>query len=159
VTPEEKIGVILESESLTIALAESCTGGLLAGKITDIPGSSRYFMAGLVTYDNGAKTKFLSVPEEVIKQNGAVSAIVAELMAKGVLDGAGVDIGFSITGIAGPAGGSPEKPVGTVFMGLATKEGLRVERFLFSGDRQAIRSQAIEAALKMLLDYLEEKYS
>lgn len=157
--PEEKIGAILQNESLTIALAESCTGGLLASRITDIPGSSRYFIAGLVTYGNGAKTKFLAVPEEIIAQNGAVSAIVAELMAKGVRDGASVDIGFSITGIAGPAGGSPEKPVGTVFMGLATKEGVRVERFLFSGDRQKIRGQATEAALSMLLNYLEERFS
>jgi PncC family amidohydrolase len=158
-TPEEKIGAILQSESLTIALAESCTGGLLASRITDIPGSSRYFMAGLVTYGNGAKTKFLSVPEEIIVQNGAVSAIVAELMATGVRDGAGVDIGLSITGIAGPTGGSPEKPVGTVFMGLATKEGIWVERFLFIGDRREIRKQATEAALNMLLHYLEERPS
>lgn len=157
--PEEKIGAILQRDSLTIALAESCTGGLLASRITDIPGSSRYFMAGLVTYGNGAKTKFLSVPEEVIAQNGAVSAIVAELMAKGVQGGVGVDIGFSITGIAGPDGGSPEKPVGTVFMGLATKEGIWVERFLFSGNRQEIRKQATEAALSMILNYLEERFS
>lgn len=157
--PEEKIGAILERESLTIALAESCTGGLLASRITDIPGSSRYFMAGLVTYSNGAKTKFLSVPEEIITQNGAVSAIVAEIMASGVRDGTGVDIGLSITGIAGPAGGSPEKPVGTVFMGLATKEGIRAERFLFTGDRRQIRRQATEEALSMLLDYLEVKFS
>ncbi len=158
-TPEEKIGTILESESLTIALAESCTGGLVAGTITDIPGSSRYFMAGLVTYSNEAKTKFLSVPEEIIAQSGAVSAIVAELMATGVRDGVGVDIGLSITGIAGPAGGSPEKPVGTVFMGLATKEGVWVERFLFIGDRQEIRKQATEAALSILLHYLDERFS
>ena len=158
-TPEEKIAAILENESLTIALAESCTGGLVAGKITDIPGSSRYFMAGLVTYSNEAKTKFLSVPEEIITQNGAVSAIVAELMATGVRDGVGVDIGLSITGIAGPAGGSPEKPVGMVFMGLATKKGVSVERFLFIGDRQEIRRQATEAALRMLLHYLEECFS
>jgi PncC family amidohydrolase len=158
-TPEEKIGTILESESLTIALAESCTGGLVAGRITDIPGSSRYFMAGLVTYSNEAKTKFLSVPQEIIAQNGAVSAIVAELMATRVRDRVDVDIGLSITGIAGPAGGSPEKPVGTVFMGLATKEGVWVERFLFVGDRQEIRKQATEVALSILLHYLEERFS
>ncbi|MBA4389570.1 MAG: hypothetical protein C0399_01360 [Syntrophus sp. (in: bacteria)] len=158
-TPEEKIGAILQSKSLTMGFAESCTGGLLASRITDIPGSSRYFMAGLVTYGNGAKTKFLSVPEEIIVKNGAVSAIVAELMAKGVRDGAGVDIGLSITGIAGPTGGSPEKPVGTVFMGLVTQEGVWVERFLFTGDRHEIRRQATEAALRILLNYLEERFS
>lgn len=158
-TPEERIGEILQSKSLTIGFAESCTGGLLASRITDISGSSRYFMAGLVTYSNEAKTKFLAVPEEIITQNGAVSAIVAELMATGVRNRADVDIGLSITGIAGPTGGSLEKPVGTVFMGLAAQDGVRVEKCLFTGDRREIRKQAAETALKLILDYLEERFS
>jgi nicotinamide-nucleotide amidase len=154
-TLEEAIGAILQKRSLTIGLAESCTGGLIAGRITNVPGSSAYFEAGLVTYGNKAKTKFLSVPDEIIAKHGAVSNPVAELMAKGVRDAAAVDIGLSITGIAGPGGGSEQKPVGTVFIGLAAKGGAFVRKFLLSGDRCAIREQASEEALIMLLDYLE----
>ena len=154
-TLEEKIGNILQERSLTIGLAESCTGGLLAERVTDVPGASVYFEAGVVTYSNKAKTRFLAVPEEMIAQNGAVSAIVAEFMAKGIRGKAVVDIGLSITGIAGPSGGSPEKPVGTVFMGLAGKEGAYVKKFSLSGNRREIRYQASEEALIMLLDYLE----
>jgi nicotinamide-nucleotide amidase len=156
-TLEKKIGKILQERLLTLGLAESCTGGLLASRITDVPGSSAYFMAGLVTYSNKAKTRFLSVPDKIIAQQGAVSNVVAERMAKGVRAAAGVNIGLSITGIAGPAGGSPEKPVGTVFVALATKKEIFVRKFLFSGNRPEIRKQASEEALTMLLDYLEGK--
>lgn len=154
-TLEKRIGELLRERLLTIGLAESCTGGLVAGRITDAPGSSSYFMAGLVTYSNKAKTKFLSVPDEIIARHGAVSKIVAEHMAKGVRAAAGVDIGLSITGIAGPAGGSPEKPVGTVFIALATKKKTFVRKFLFSGGRREVRKHSSEEALTMLLDYLE----
>ena len=154
-TLEKKIGKILQERSLTIGLAESCTGGLLASRITDVSGSSAYFIAGLVTYSNKAKTKFLSVPDEIIGRHGAVSSVVAERMAKGVRAAAGVDISLSITGIAGPAGGSPEKPIGTVFIALATKKEVFVRKFLFSGNRRDVRKQASEEALTMLLDYLE----
>jgi PncC family amidohydrolase len=152
---EEQIGNILQERQLTIACAESCTGGLVAKRITDVPGSSAYFIAGLVTYSNKAKTKFLSVPDDIIAQHGAVSKPVAERMAKGVCDAAGVDTGLSITGIAGPAGGSPEKPVGTVFIALASAKKVWVRKFLFSGNRRAIRESSSEEALTMLLDYLE----
>ncbi len=154
-TLEKKIGRILQERALTLGLAESCTGGLVASRITDIPGSSAYFMAGFVTYSNQAKTKFLSVPDKIIARHGAVSNIVAERMAKGVRAAAGVDIGLSITGIAGPAGGSPEKPVGTVFIALATRKEVFVRRFLFSGNRREVRKRSSEEALTMLLDYLE----
>ena len=154
---EKKIGIILQERSLTIGIAESCTGGLLAGRITDVPGSSAYFMAGFVTYSNKAKTKFLSVPDEIITRYGVVSEVVAEHMAKGVRNAVKVDIGLSITGIAGPAGGSPEKPVGTVFMALSTKKEAFVRKFLFSGNRRQVRKCAAEEALVMLLDYLEGK--
>ena len=154
-TLERKIGKILQERSLTLGLAESCTGGLVASRITDVPGSSAYFMAGFVTYSNEAKTKFLSVPDKIIARHGAVSNIVAERMAKGVRAAAGVDIGVSITGIAGPAGGSPEKPVGTVFIGLATKKEVFVRKFLFSGNRREVRKRSSEEALTMLFDYLE----
>jgi PncC family amidohydrolase len=152
---EKKIGKILQERSLTVGLAESCTGGLLASRITDVPGSSAYFMAGLVTYSNEAKTKFLSVPDTIIARHGAVSSEVAGRMAKGVRAAAGVDIGLSITGIAGPAGGSPEKPVGTVFIALAVKKKAFVKKFLFSGNRREVRKNSSEEALTLLLDYLE----
>jgi nicotinamide-nucleotide amidase len=154
---EKKIGKLLQERSLTIGVAESCTGGILAGRITDIPGSSAYFVAGLVTYSNKAKTKFLAVPDEIITRHGAVSNAVAERMAEGARYAAGVDIGLSVTGIAGPAGGSPEKPVGTVFVALATKKDVFVRKFLFSGNRHEVRKRASEEALTMLLDYLEGK--
>jgi PncC family amidohydrolase len=154
-TLEKKIGIILQEQSFTLGLAESCTGGLLASRITDVPGSSAYFMAGLVTYSNRAKTKFLAVPDEIIERHGAVSSVVAERMAKGVRAAAGVDISLSITGIAGPAGGSPEKPVGTVFVALATAKETFVRKFLFSGNRREVRKRSSEEALTMLLDYLE----
>jgi nicotinamide-nucleotide amidase len=154
-TLERKIGKILQERSLTLGLAESCTGGLVTSRITDVPGSSAYFMAGFVTYSNEAKTKFLSVPDKIIARHGAVSNIVAERMAKGVHAAAGVDIGVSITGIAGPAGGSAEKPVGTVFIGLATKKEVFVRKFLFSGNRREVRKRSSEEALTMLFDYLE----
>jgi PncC family amidohydrolase len=154
-TLEKKIGIILQEQSFTLGLAESCTGGLLASRITDVPGSSAYFMAGLVTYSNRAKTKFLSVPDKIIVQHGAVSNVVAERMAKGARAAAEVDIGLSITGIAGPAGGSPEKPVGTVFVALATAKKTFVRKFLFSGNRREVRKRSSEEALTMLLDYLE----
>jgi PncC family amidohydrolase len=152
---EKKIGKMLLERSLTVGLAESCTGGLVASRITDVPGSSAYFMAGLVTYSNEAKTKFLAVPDKLIKQRGAVSDVVAKRMARGVRTAAGVDIGLSITGIAGPAGGSPGKPVGTVFIALATKKEVFVRKFLFSGNRRKVRKQSSGKALAMLLDYLE----
>ena len=152
---EKKIGKILQERSLTLGLAESCTGGLVASRITDVPGSSAYFMAGLVTYSNKAKTKFLSVPDKLIARHGAVSNIVAERMAKGVRAAAGVDVGLSITGIAGPAGGSPEKAVGTVFIALATRKEVFVRKFLFSGNRREVRKRSSEEALTILLDYLE----
>jgi len=154
---EEKIGRILKEKGLTIAVAESCTGGLIASRITDIGGASEYFEAGFITYSNKAKTSFLSVPEEVINRYGAVSYEVAGLMAEGVRNIAGVDIGVSVTGIAGPAGGTLKKPVGTVFTGLATKEGTSVRNFLFTGNRLEIKQQTSEAALTFVADYLEEK--
>ena len=150
-TLEKKIGKILQERSLTLGLAESCTGGLVASRITDVSGSSAYFMAGLVTYSNKAKTKFLSVPDKIIARHGAVSNIVAERMAKGVRTAAGVDIGLSITGIAGPAGGSPEKPVGTVFIALATKkegicEKIPLQRQQARGTQALVRRGAHHAS-------------
>jgi len=155
---EERIGRMLKEKGLTIAVAESCTGGLIAHRITNISGSSEYFMAGFITYSNKAKTSFLSVPEDVIVRCGAVSPEAAKLMAAGARNATGADMGFSVTGIAGPTGGTPGKPVGTVFMGLATGEGVSVRNFLFAGSRLEIKQQASEAALNFIVDHLEGKH-
>jgi PncC family amidohydrolase len=152
---EEKIGKLLRQRGLTIATAESCTGGMIANRITNVSGASDYFEAGLVTYSNRAKTAFLSVPEEVIKNRGAVSAEVARLMAEGARRVTDADIGLSVTGIAGPTGGTVEKPVGTVYMGISCSLGTFVHHFLFIGTREEIKSQTSEAALACVLDYLE----
>ncbi len=154
---EERIGKMLKEKGLTIAVAESCTGGLIASRITDIGGASEYFEAGIITYSNKAKISFLSVPEEVINSYGAVSYETAKLMAEGVKNITGADIGVSVTGIAGPTGGTLVKPVGTVFVGLATGESTSVHNFLFTGSRLEIKQQTSEAALTFVADYLEEK--
>lgn len=152
---EEKIGNLLLQQKKSIAVAESCTGGLVAHRITNVPGASGYFETGFVTYSNKAKEHFLSVPEAIIKAKGAVSEEVAQSMAEGVRKAAGVDIGLAITGIAGPGGGTPEKPVGTVYIALAAPDGTSVRRFSFQGGRTEIKLKTSEAALSLILDYLE----
>jgi PncC family amidohydrolase len=155
VKPEELLGLLLREKGLNIALAESCTGGLIASRITDIPGSSEYFEAGVVVYSNQAKQRFLSVPEQSIQAYGAVSKEVAAKMAEGVRQATGTDIGLSVTGIAGPGGGSPEKPVGTVYLGLSAKEGTLVRKFQFTGTRTEIKEQTATEALKFVMALLE----
>ena len=152
---EKRIGNILLRKGLTVGVAESCTGGLISKRITDIAGSSVYFVSGLVTYSNAAKTKFLSVPERTIARHGAVSEIVARGMAKGVRESLQSNIGLSVTGIAGPGGGSLEKPVGLVYMALASQKKVFAARHVFNGNRGAIRKQAADKILEMLLNYLE----
>ena len=153
--PEQTIGKILTERGLTLGLAESCTGGLISQRITDIAGSSAYFMAGIVTYSNEAKKMFLSVPEKLLSQYGAVSEAVALKMASGIRKSARVDIGISVTGIAGPGGGTPEKPVGLVFIALSSRRITLAKKFIFEGNRRRIRRQASDEALTLLLDYLE----
>jgi PncC family amidohydrolase len=152
---EEKLNLILTQRRMTIALAESCTGGLISSRITDVAGSSNYFEAGLVTYSNRAKEAFLHVPGEILATKGSVSAEVAEKMAEGVRQATRVDIGLSVTGIAGPGGGSEEKPVGTVYMALAVEGKTVIRKHCFSGDRLSIRKQTADEALQLLLDHLE----
>jgi len=154
---EERIGSILRERGLRIAVAESCTGGLIANRITNIQGASDYFDMGFVTYSNDSKEAFLFVPEDVIATKGAVSSEVARAMAEGVREATRVDVALSVTGIAGPGGGSPEKPVGTVYIGLAAESGAFVRKFLFNGDLISIKTQTSEEELKMMLDYLEGK--
>jgi len=152
---EKRLGKTLREKGLTIATAESCTGGLIAHRITNVSGSSDYFEAGFVTYSNRAKTTFLYVPEELIKQRGAVSPEVARSMAEGARKATGASIGLAVTGIAGPTGGTKEKPVGTVYIGISYGLGTYVRRFLFNGTRKSIKSETSEAALAFVLDCLD----
>lgn len=148
----------LMGHSLVLGTAESCTGGLLAALCTEVPGSSSWFAGGVVSYANAAKESLLHVDGALIVKHGAVSAPVVEAMAKGIIDILGVGIGISISGIAGPGGGTAEKPVGTVWIGLAvTQKGRHEVRMqssghLFPGTRQEIRSAAVLESLHMLLD-------
>ena len=158
-SPEELIGRLLKEKKMKMAVAESCTGGLLAAKITNISGSSDYFDRGVVTYSNQAKTDILGVPVEMIGKHGAVSSQVAEAMAKGVVRISGADVGIGVTGIAGPSGGSEEKPVGLVYIGLANNSKAWVEKFLFGQDRTIVRERTAYAALNMIrLHLLGKKY-
>jgi len=149
-TMEEVVGKLLTERGLTVSLAESCTGGLIAERLTDIPGSSKYFLEGAVTYSNEAKISRLGVKPETLDQFGAVSSPTAEEMAVGMRERAQTDFAVSITGIAGPDGGSAEKPVGTVFIALADAEGVRSMKFVFPGDRYLIRWRSSQAALDFL---------
>ncbi len=150
-TTLEEVGVrLLQETGRTVATAESCTGGLLSGRITAVRGSSDVFGTGLVTYANEAKRALLGVPPAVLAAFGAVSEQVADVMAGRVRELAGADYGIGITGIAGPGGGSAEKPVGLVYIGLATVSGTRVVRHQFGGARDMVRLRATQAALDML---------
>ena len=144
------VGELLRQRGLSLALAESCTGGLLAARLTEAPGASAFLERGYVTYSNRAKTELLGVPASLLESAGAVSEEVARAMAEGVRRAAGTSIGMAVTGIAGPDGGSPEKPVGLVFLALDGAAGSRVRRAQFFGDRDRIRVQATQAALEML---------
>jgi nicotinamide-nucleotide amidase len=140
----------LQAKGLTVATAESCTGGLIAAALTAIPGSSATVLAGFVTYSNAAKTRMLGVPETMLAAHGAVSEPVARQMAEGALAASGADIAVSCTGIAGPGGGTPTKPVGLVFIGCAQRGGeTRVARHVFPGDRTEVRAATVQAALGM----------
>jgi nicotinamide-nucleotide amidase len=151
---ESVAGSLLLRAGWRLAVAESCSGGLISKKLTNIPGSSAYFLGGVVAYSNDLKTIFLDVPKHLLQEHGAVSREVAEAMAAGIRSRTGADIGLSVTGIAGPDGGSPEKPVGTVFIGIATAEGNWATRFQFSGDRQQIREIAAQSGLDLVRKYL-----
>jgi nicotinamide-nucleotide amidase len=147
---EKVIGSKLAQMKKTLACAESCSGGLLASRITDVPGSSSYFLESVVTYSNESKIRLLGVQEGLINEKGAVSAEVAEAMARGVRERAGADFGLSTTGIAGPGGGSEAKPVGLVYTGLAFPGGVLVEKNFFLGNREQIKFLTTQKALDML---------
>jgi nicotinamide-nucleotide amidase len=151
---EEIVGALLKQRRLTLAVAESCTGGLIGGRITNVAGSSEYFERGVVVYSNISKTELLGVPAELIERKGAVSREVAAAMAEGIRRTARSDIGLSVTGIAGPGGGSAEKPVGLVFIGLASAGGVKVDERRFPGTRDQVRKRASQAALDVVRKHL-----
>jgi nicotinamide-nucleotide amidase len=148
---EKRLGDLLSQRGFTIAVAESCTGGLISHRITNVPGSSRYFLMGTVAYSNEVKVERLGVDAALIDKAGAVTREVALAMARGIRKAARSDIGAGVTGIAGPAGGTTEKPVGLVFIAAVTDKDERVERHIFAGDRAAVKAQTAEAALALVL--------
>ena len=147
---EAVIGDMLRERKMTIAVAESCSGGLLASRLTDVPGSSDYVERGVVCYSNRAKTELAGVPESLIEAHGAVSEPVADAMAAGIRARAGTEVGVGITGIAGPGGGTPDKPVGTVAIAVTAGEMSRVRTFHFFGGRDMVKFQSAQAAMNML---------
>jgi len=150
---EEVVARVLTENRATIAVAESCTGGLLAERLTNIPGSSSYFLGGVVCYSNELKSALVDVPAELIESKGAVSPEVALALADGIRKRTGATIGVGVTGIAGPGGGTPEKPVGLVHIGIADERGPRERRFQFPGDRERIRMHASQTALDSVRRY------
>ena len=146
----------LLARRLTLATAESCTGGLIGGTLTSVPGSSAWYLGGVVAYDNRVKTALLGVPPETLARHGAVSPQTARAMAQGVLDCTGADLAVSVTGIAGPTGGTPQKPVGLVYIGLARRNRppVAVKYLSPSATRRAIRASTVRQALRLLLSRL-----
>jgi nicotinamide-nucleotide amidase len=150
----KELGAILTQNAQTLAVAESCTGGLLGGAITAIAGSSTYFKGGVISYSNDVKRRVLGVPREILDKNGAVSAQAVKAMALGAQKVCAADCAIAISGIAGPGGGSAKKPVGLVFVGICVGKDVRSYRYLFRGNRQEIRSQAVREALGGMVERL-----
>ena len=151
----KKVSTKLREKDLTIATAESCSGGLIAHSLTNISGSSDYFDRGVVSYSNKSKNELLGVSMSLIEEFGAVSEPVAKAMAEGVRKRSKTDIGISTTGIAGPTGGTEDKPVGLVFIGISNTKQTVVKRFVFDGDRIENKISTCNATLKLLLDFLD----
>jgi nicotinamide-nucleotide amidase len=156
---EQVVGGVLAEKGWTLALAESCTGGRIAARLTEVAGSSAYFLGGVVAYSNDLKMKALRVSESTLAQFGAVSGETARAMADGVRRLTGADLGLAVTGIAGPSGGSPEKPVGTVYFGLASAAGTRNLRVVFRGNRWQVQEAATHQALDLLRLTLDENHA
>lgn len=151
---EEAVGRALLEEKWTLATAESCTGGLIGHRLTNVAGSSAYVMGGIIAYSNDVKERLLGVPKDVMVTYGAVSDPTARAMAKGARQALRTDLAVSVTGIAGPGGGTPDKPVGLTYIGLATPTGEWAERHVWEGDREAVKAQSAEAALALVLKYV-----
>jgi len=152
----ERLRAVCIDRGLSLAVAESCTGGLVADAITDIPGSSAYFAGGVVSYSNDAKERLLDVPSDVLAAHGAVSAQVARAMAEGVRARFGTDVGAAVTGIAGPDGGTASKPVGLTYVAVADRDGADVRRHAWSGDRLANKAASAAATLELVLERIGE---
>ena len=151
---ENEVGKLLHERGLKLVLAESCTGGLLGSRITDVPGSSEYFLGGVVAYAYEAKVDLLGVSWDTLNTKGAVSRETVLEMARGIRNLMKAHIAISVSGIAGPGGGTPEKPVGTTWIGLVAEDGEWAKIFYFSGDRKENKISAVDSALRLLLDYL-----
>ena len=151
----DQLAAALLARKQTLATAESCTGGLVGAALTNLPGSSAWYLGGVVAYANELKIRLLGVPAEILAAHGAVSLETARAMAQGARAAAAADFAVSITGIAGPAGGTPEKPVGLVYVGVAGPTGVAAFKHRFSGTRADVRQAAAEAALRHLLDAIE----
>ena len=150
----EQLGQRLKEQGQTVATAESCTGGLIGHLLTEVAGSSAYYLGGIVAYSNAVKQQQLAVPQSTLEAVGAVSAETACAMAQGVRDALAADVGVATTGIAGPGGGTPTKPVGLVYVAVATAEHTECRRYVFQGDRYAIKQQTAGAALQLLAEVL-----
>jgi nicotinamide-nucleotide amidase len=149
-----QVAELLQQKKLLLATAESCTGGLIAAACTDLAGSSVWFERGFVSYSNAAKTELLGVPADLIERHGAVSEPVARAMVEGALRHSRAQVAVAVTGVAGPGGGSPDKPVGTVWFGWATPEGVITDKRCFDGDRQQVREATVQHALLRLKQLL-----
>ncbi len=152
--PEVAVGELLVKRGLTLAVAESCTGGLICHRLTNVPGSSRYLEGGVVAYSYAAKERLLGVKHDTLYEHGAVSEETAREMAEKVRHVFGTDIGLSVTGIAGPTGGLPDKPVGLVYIALSARRFSECVRYVWPHDREGNKAASAEAALQMLLAYL-----
>jgi PncC family amidohydrolase len=149
------VGQLLKEKSFTLATAESCTGGLIADRITNVPGSSNYFRGGIVAYAYEAKVALLDVSWDTLRTYGAVSKETVIEMARGVRIALGADLALAVSGIAGPGGGLPDKPVGTTWIGLSSTDGDWARHFIWDGDRLENKALSADAALQFLLDYLD----
>jgi PncC family amidohydrolase len=152
---EARVGQALLQRNLTLAVAESCTGGLIGHRLTNVPGSSIYFLGGIISYSYDAKERLLGVSHATLYDFGAVSEQTAREMARGARRALGADIGLSVTGIAGPGGAMPGKPVGLTWIALSAREADEARQFIWDGEREANKAQSAEAALDLLADYLQ----
>ncbi len=151
----EKLVSVLKEKALTISTAESCTGGGIGHAVTAVSGSSSVYAGGVISYTNEVKEKVLGVPAEILEQYGAVSSQTAKAMAEGVRNLLHTDFGVSVTGLAGPNGDGSGKPVGLVYIGVSDKTSADVHEFVFKGDRQSVRAQAVDAAIELLLNAIK----
>lgn len=152
---ELRVGNVLSQKKLTVSTAESCTGGLISSRITDVPGSSVYFIGGIIAYSYEAKVGLLGVSWDTLNTKGAVSKETVLEMARGAVKTLGTDIAISVSGVAGPGGGTAEKPVGTTWVGLVTPDGEWTRHFVWNGDREQNKRYSSDAAFQLILDYLD----